>query len=355
MKNLLLYPLISVLALTSACWRKPPPQEEPAPKTVKTYTVQGAKDLGYKYPGLVAADKKAVLAFEVPGLLMEVNVKGGDPVQAGQILARLDPRNFELAVEKAKAQFEKAQADVERNAPLAEKEYVSKAEFDRLKAIRDISKADYDTALKALNDTYLLAPFSGIIANEPLDNFQNVQAKEPVLTLQAIKDLEIIVNIPSSDLIHLDERKDANKTILVEFSDLPGHRFPTKLKSFSTLADPETLTYEVKLLMPKPEQFNILPGMTALVEAKDIVEIDPKAASEFSIPLTAVRADASGQTYVWTVNPEKMEAERRNVTGNQLSLSTILITQGLKSGDVVISAGASNVTENMKVKFMTDK
>ena len=320
------------------------------PRLVKTMVVKDRGSVRFTYPAVVDSSERADLSFEVSGLLIEVGVKAGDKVEKGEVVARLDPRNFEISVDGTKAKYETASSDVERNRPLAEKEYISKAAFDRLIAIRDVAKAELDTAEKRLSDAYLRAPFSGIVADEPIDNFQTVQAKERILMLQKIEEVEIVLNVPAGDIVF---KNGETSKVLVRFEDVPGREFEATLKSFATVADAETQTYRVKLAMSSPSGVNILPGMAATVSAKGIVESEQMLIKEYTLPVYAVLADEKGASYVWLVDERSMTVYRQPVKVSSLTDRNILISEGIKSGDIVVTAGGAYLEEGRNVHIAT--
>lgn len=342
--------LLCLVALCIAgCFgKKEEAPKEETPRLVKTYTVGEEKSVKYTYPGRVEPSEQAELSFEVPGLLTEVKVKASDRVDAGDVLARLDPRNFEIEISKAKADYDRAASDVERNRPLAEKDYISRSSFDRLIATRDMRKATLDAAEKRLADSHLVAPFKGIIADDPMDNFQNVQAKETVMLLHSLVTIEIALNLPSSDLVFRTKRTG---DIIVTMEDLPGREFVAKLKSVSSIADPETQTFRVVLTMTPPDDARILPGMAATVTATSVVESEELDKKYISLPAGSVLADELGNPYVWLIDGDVMTVKRKKIKTGELTEGSILVLEGLNKGDTIVTAGGSYLADGMKVRI----
>ena len=347
MKNLVKIVILVMCLLIVGCSEKKE-VGEPAPRLVKSVVVKDKSSVRFTYPAIVDSSERADLSFEVSGTLIEVRVKAGHKVERDQVVARLDPREFELSVSGAKAKYETASSDVERNRPLAEKEYISKSSFDRLIAIRDVAKVDLDTAEKKLSDTYLRAPFSGIVAREPIDNFQTVEAKQAILMLQKLKDIEISLNIPAGDIVF---KNGEDSRVVVTFEDLPGREFEATLKSFATVADSETQTYRAVLTMPSPSDVNILPGMAATATARGIVETKRFSEEAFSLPVNSVLGDEKGAPFVWLVDEKSMTVYRQPVKTSGLTDASILISGGVKVGDIVVTAGGAYLEEGKKVRI----
>jgi len=145
---------------------------------------------------------------------------------------------------------------------------VPRAEVERKRTAVDVARSGFAAARKDLDDTRLTAPFAGVIARRLAENFQKVQAKKPVLSLQNPDALEIVIHVPER-VVRSEPKRLAAFAI---FTDLPQRRFPVTLKSFASEADPQTQTYEAVLGLSQPPDLRVLPGMA--------VEVLPDAATE---------------------------------------------------------------------------
>jgi len=318
-------------------------------RPVKMITVTSGEDVMKRsYPGKVRASRRVDLAFRVSGPLIELSAEEGQEVAQGQLIARILPRDFQTELDKAKARALEAEQQYRRYRDLYIRKQVSKADFDKYKSQRDIAKARQKEARDALGDSYLRAPFSGVIAKRYVENYQEVQAKEPIISLQDISEVEVLVDVP--ELIIATIRKQGSIKAVAEFAANPGTQYPLSLKEFSTEADPQTQTYRVTLLMQQPEAINVLPGMTANV----VGTLQLETADEFVIPAIAVFADEAGAPHVWIVDRTSMTVHRRKVTTGRLAgEGSIQIIDGLKSGETIAVSGVSHLSEGMKVKNYT--
>jgi RND family efflux transporter MFP subunit len=299
-----------------------------------------------EYPGLVRAARRVDLAFRVSGPLISLAAKEGDSFSRGQVIARILPRDFETALAQASAEALEAEQQFQRYRELFIQNQVSKADFDRYRATRDVAKAREEDAKNALDDTWLRAPFEGVIARRFVENYEDVQAKQPIVSLQDISSIEILVDLPERGMI-FDGQKDSIVAV-AKFPSVPGREFPLRLKEFSTEADPQTLTYQVVLLMEQPDDMRFLPGMTASVVGSG--EVIREAADGFLIPAIAVVSDGAGGQFVWTLNEKDMTAHRIPVTAGELAGSSrIRVTSGLSGGETIITAGMTRLVEGMQV------
>ena len=193
--------------LLTACGKEEAPVESKAPRPVKTVVLEEASGATgmRQYPGRVRAASRADLSFEVAGKLIELPVKEGQVVEEGDLIARLDDRDLSANLKSAQAEADNAAANFARGAKLVKDGHISKTDFDTLTSKRDVTAAELTKALKAVDDTRLLAPFSGRVATRLVENFQDVQAKEPIVRLQGIVQLEIVVDIPENRAIRIRE------------------------------------------------------------------------------------------------------------------------------------------------------
>ncbi|NNK14182.1 MAG: efflux RND transporter periplasmic adaptor subunit, partial [Desulfofustis sp.] len=235
-----------------------------------------------------------------------------------------------------------------RYKELYAKRQVSKADFDRYRAARDVARAQLEDAQNALKDTTLVAPFDGVIAKRYVENFQKVTAKEPIVYLQLIDKLEILIDVP--ELMMAQFSQGGESEISAEFDSAPGNSYALTVKEFSTDADPATQTYQVVLAMDQPEEVNILPGMTAKV---NVVAGGQQATSTDNviIPAIAVLNDADGSDYVWIYSPESKTVNKAQVSIGSLEGSkNIIVSEGLKDGDTIVVAGISKLQDGMQVR-----
>jgi RND family efflux transporter MFP subunit len=339
----------------SACGPEEVVEQAEVARPVKMITIgslSGNETL--EIPGSVHAAQSADLGFEVAGRMSERLVDEGQLVTAGQVVARIDPQDYRVRRDRARATRDTTKADYDRYAKAFEANAVTEQQVTLAKGQYDVAQADLDVAQKALDDTELRAPFGGRIAKRLVDDFANVNAKQAVMVLQDSSSLELRVDVSERDWVQGDStipRDEVTKLIKprVRVASLGERQFPAYLKEMGTRADPVTRTYRVTFGFASPSDANVSPGMTGSV----IVERHKRnvaGAAGMAVPSNVVVADADGNPFVWVVDGATMRANRRAVELGELSGGSARILGGLSSGDRVIASGVNSVTENMLVR-----
>ncbi len=320
----------------------------PPVKPVKLQQVQaGQAESSISLPGRVRAARRLELSFKVSGPLEQLPIDEGQIIKKGDLIAQILPRDFKTAINEAKANSLEAEQQYQRYKELYSKRQVSKADFDRYRASRDVARARLEDAQNALKDTSLVAPFDGVIAKRYVENYEKVQEKQPIAYLQLIDQLEILVDIP--ELMMAQFRQSKNTSVAAEFDAVTGQVYPLIVKEFSTDADPATQTYQVVLTMKQPEEANILPGMTAKVTVT--ADENNNSNNSILIPAIAVQNDADNQSFVWLFDKQNNTVIKTPVTIGKLEGSqNVIITEGLKDGQQIVIAGISKLQEGMKVR-----
>lgn len=336
--------VVLTLAL-GACSDEAPPPAVDLVRPVKTLVVGGAAARPTSYPARVEAVSQVDLSFRVGGPLLEFPVLEGQVVRSGELLARIDPRDFQIRLDAAKADFERADADLRRFSALYEKEAVSEAQLDQARATRNVSQAQMEDAEANLRDTTLRAPHRGQVAERFVENFEEVRPGQPILSLIDVAQVKVVVDAPEAALAQVSRPQQGR--ITARFESAPGREFELRLREVATQADPRTQTYRVTFQMSQPAEVNVLPGMTATVTRYP----SPDAGGAPIVPAVAVFADASGAAHVWVIDSQAMTVSSRAVTTGELTgTDSIVIVSGLEPGEMIATTGVSHLREGMKVR-----
>jgi len=319
-------------------------------RPVKTIVIVGNEAFNRTYPGKVQGAQSVNISFRVSGPLLKLPAKEGDQVKAGDLLAKMDSRDYDIALIQAKAEFNKSDADYKRYQKLYEKDAVALADLDLYRSKRDVANAKLEDAQSAVKDTTLRAPFDGQIGRIFVDNYQEVNARQDILSIYDSKNIEIIIDLPENVVARF-KKGDEYKTT-ASFEVAPNSTYNLKLKEFSTQADATTQTYQATLMMPSPKDITILPGMTASVHLKiDMQNLGENAT--IAIPSIAVFPGDSGESFVWVVDASELIVNKRQIkVGGITGAASIEVFEGLKSGDRVVTAGIKQLREGMQVTLL---
>ncbi len=339
--------LVIAACLTTACGTAPPVSAPPPPRPVPTVKFGDAGHRpSYTYPARLHADQSAELAFPSAGRIAELDVVQGERVERGQRLAVLDRRDLQQDVNSALAVHAEARATLARYESVADTGAVSPHEIDLARARARVAAADLSIRRKALRDAELVAPFDGVVAARFVDAFERVQAGQAILTVQSESALEVRVDIPERDMLGADPARPG--LMVARLDAAPGTSFPLTLKEYATVADPVTQTFPITLRMPKPDDLDLMPGMTATVEwtpdRRDHAAVR-------TLPASAVLGAPERGSWVFVVDMDSGTVSRRAVRiGAPVGDGEIEILDGLSPGDAVARAGVRHLRDGMRVR-----
>ena len=350
--------LLGLLGCGSGEEAAPPPASRP----VKLFVVEGGVANAIRtFPGRVDATQRAELAFRVPGQLQEILVKEGDMAEAGQVLARLDPADYELVLEDLQATYDNTERNFERGKELVVDGNISRMDYDTMESRYRSASAALSLAQKELEYTVLTSPFRGRVAERRVENFEDVLAKQTVFSLQNISQLDIIIDLPESvvrmvskdisgeDSMSSDETVSSTRAF-AQFEGREGEKFSLRPKEIATKANSQTQTFRATFTMDAPTAFTVLPGMTATVilDLSRLISTDRVK----RVPVRAVQAGSGLQPRVWVLDPQTMTVVAREVTIGRMSHGMIEISSGLQGGEEIVAVGAPYLAEGMHVTRM---
>ena len=350
------------LICLASCGKTEQTASPPITRPVKTIVVEGGSGGAVRtFPGRVDATQRAELAFRVPGQVQEILVREGDLVEAGEVLARLDPTDYELVLEDRQATYDNARSNFERGRGLITDGNISRMDYDRMEANFRTSSAALSKARKDLEYTVLVSPFRGRIAQRRVENFEEILAKQTIIWLQNIDQLDVIIDVPES-IVRTVRRNaiddeslssDAEVNALSAFARFEGQGedlFFLTPKEISTKADAQTQTFRATFTMEAPSAFTVLPGMTATVSLDFSSLLDQEQVKW--VPVRAVQADSGLKPRVWVLQPDTMTVSAQAVTVGRMSRGMIEVIDGLQGGEEIVAVGAPYLAEGMRVTRM---
>jgi RND family efflux transporter MFP subunit len=363
--KLLLLTFLPIILLLIACSKEDLPEKQTA-RPIRTMTVGDVSVLRQRgFPGRASATQEVDLAFRVTGPLITRPVNVGDEVKQSAILARIDPRDFEVRLrnaegnlQRALANSERAQSDYERNLNIQRQDpgAISQAAIDQSKEALDLAKADIaaleasvDAAKDELSYTYLQAPFDGTIVATYVENFEFVQARQRIVRLLDTTRIEFVINIPETMISLTPYVHD----IQVVFDAFPGVNIPAEIKEIGTEASEATRTFPVTLIMDQPENVKILPGMAGRASG-EVRQPSEAERPDIVIPVTAVFSPKAGSdSYVWVIDESTNTVSRRAIRVGNLTSTGLVIEEGIAYGETIATAGVHFLDEGQQVRPMT--
>lgn len=350
--------------LLVGCHDQEPPLTRQEVFPVKLITLDEGREGGLlRYPGQVLASERSDLSFRIGGELRELAVKAGDEVQEGDLIARLDERDAQRQLDNARSAFQLASATFERMRVSLDRGAISRAQFDEAKASYLSARAALNSAEDQLSYTVLKAPFSGLVASVPVENFQIVGAQQTIAELQQPGNIDVTFQLPEQQMRHIDKVRaeamldDGEDVIWVAFSD-DGRRYPAHYREHDSSVSEGSLSYEVTLTLPEPDDVMVLSGMSATV-LLDIDALTADGKHQWVVPTAAVMIpdDSPQQAVVWRFiadHPEDANSpghvEAVKVTPGRITADGMLIEGDLAVGDRLVSAGAQTMLEGREAR-----
>lgn len=348
MKLLLPVCLLILSPVLTSCDSKPPEKVEVIRPIPAMKVGESQKVSGRKFPGKAKATQEVDLAFDVGGKLIERPVDIGDDVKQGDVIARLNPRDFKARVKSNKAELKKVKQNFERGKELIKDSFISQRDYDRLEAAVDVAEADLDIAQKALSDSVMKAPFDGHIANLYVENYQAVLSKKVIARLLDTSQIEMVVQVPENLISKVSYIED----IHVTFDSFPDVALAASIKEVSNEASQTTRTYPVTLIMQQHDDVEILPGMAGNASGTLVMPGTGDELEKLVVPVQAVfTPNTQKQDHVWVIDEKSGSVHLRAVTTGQLTQSGIQVIDGLQTDEWVAVAGVHTLREDQKVRI----
>lgn len=350
MNRLAPLPVLAAVLALAACSGEtaaPPPQ----PRLVQLGQVQSnAPETRHEFVGRVEARLSVDMAFQVGGQLADLPLTEGQRIAEGDLVARLDLEDFELARQEARVQLQQARTDLERQRTLHERGIASQAALDSAQTQYDLRLVALENAQRNLQYATLTAPFDGLVSRRLVDNFTIVSPGQPIVRIQDVGELRVSIPV-SEDMV---ATFDQNNLVALEaaFSFLPGQTFSLIPRELVSEPDDTSNTYRAIAALPDDIPANILPGMTATVWAE--VERNGPVTTDVMVPLAAVSERPDGSNSVWVYDADTGTVSPRTVETAGLRGSSVIVTTGVQAGDLIVTAGVSALHEGMEVRPLDD-
>ena len=351
-----------LLAALAAAGCGPDAIPEEVVRPVRTLEATAAGSIRERsFSGTAHAGQEIELSFRVSGRIELLDVRVGDAVRRSQLIARLEPTDFEIAVRGAEAELSRAQAlarkadsDLERTRGLWENENASQNDLDAALANAQSARALVDGVQQALEGiqrqlgfTNLRAPLDGAIADVAVEINENVKQGQTVALMTAGARPEVEVAIPELLIANIAKGDEVS----VAFDALPGVSLPGAVTEVGVAATGGATTFPVTVRLTEPRQ-GVRSGMAATVTFSFS---SSEGVDRIHLPTHAVGEDRDGH-FVFLVEPADAGfgvVRRRTVrVRNQPTSDGLEILEGVASGDRVVTAGVSRIVDGQRVRLL---
>ena len=342
--NIYLILALSAAMLTASCRGK----KETAPdvKCVNVATVQDENSLApVTYTGKTKSAEDVAAAFRVSGQIISVKVKEGDYVHKGQVIAEMDPRDYQLQLNATQAEYEQIKADCERVIALYNEGNTTAQNYDKARYGLEQITQKLNNHRNQLSDTKLKAPISGYVQTKHHEAGETVAAGMPVVTLFGNSGIEVEIQMPAADYARRSQFVEYNCT----FDILPGETFPLEVSRVSQEANSNQL-YTIRLrLKGNVDHSKITPGITTMVNA---IISSAEETGMVVVPSGAVVGDG-GKASVFVYDESSKTVRNRAVDIQSINRDgTTTLASGVKAGEKVVSTGAHHVKDGEKVEII---
>jgi multidrug efflux system membrane fusion protein len=328
-------------------------------RAVKVMTVAASSMVsGYEFSGEVRARVESRLGFRVAGKITQRQAEVGQHVQAGTLLAQLDPQDYRLAAEAARAQVaaastnrDLAAGDYKRYQTLREQNFISGAELERRESTLKAAQAQLEQAQAQLSSqgnqaryTTLVADVSGIITAVEAEVGQVVTAGLPVVRIAADGPRDVVFSVPEDKVAALSAGTDVAVQQWASTGRLTG-----RIREVAASADPVTRTYPVKVSLDP----GIQPPLGATMNVAPQV-LSHVGAAVIKIPTSALRQEGQGSA-VWVLDRNTMTVKLQPVVVATADGNDAVIASGLQPGMTIVSAGVHVLSAGQKVTVWQEK
>ena len=399
---------------TSFFNRTAEPQPQQLAPIVRTVEIVAAKELETRvFPGVAKESQIAKLSFRVAGKMVETNITIGAKIKKGELVAKLDSRDYELAVKRlqselasaesllnamktgarpedlatvesqlvaAQTAYDTAKTNLDRFTSLLADSVATQAQFDLVNTQFETAKgnketlenelekaktgsrkeeiaaaearieglkASLTTAVNALDDTSLTAPFDGMIVEKFVEDYEVLAPGVPVASFVDTSIIDVAVSLPEDMIVRMSDIRNYR----VEFESYPGVYFPAVLKELGQAIQRGRQSYPLLVgisLDEGTEKYPLFSGMTAMVSI-DLA----RAEIPQIVPLSALTGEGN-DTGVWGLEPagdDHYKTVRKSVKLVRVNADQAEIQSDLKPNDKVVAAGARYLYEAQLVKL----
>ncbi|MET4289651.1 RND family efflux transporter MFP subunit [Bradyrhizobium sp. LB8.2] len=347
--------LTALSPVLAACGRETAANDTPAPRIVRTTTVEKRKlTTPLTFSGRIEAEDEVNLAFRISGRLLNNDTKIGDRVKAGQVLARLESQNELNALRQAQASLAAAQGQLtqarnhfDRQETLLAQGWTTRVNYDAATQAQQTARSQVDAAEAALSAAHDLVGFTELKADAPgvitatgQGAGEVVQAGQMIARIARQDGRDAVFDVPSQ----LVRSASADPEVEVSLADDPTIKAKGRIREVGAQANAVTRTFEVRVGLTDPP-----PAMR--LGATVVGRVSTSAGPMIDIPASALTR-MNQRPAVWIVDPTAGTVSVRNVDVLRFDEAQAVISQGLDTGEIVVTAGVQALHPGQKVRVL---
>jgi RND family efflux transporter MFP subunit len=302
-------------------------------------------------------DSPAEVSFLVSGKVIFVGPREGDYVRKGQLLASIDPTDYQLALTTATKQadmdriaFERAEDEHRRMKMLYDSKSLAPNDYEKYKSAYESAGQLYEQATaseqisrKRLTDAELHSPVNGFISKRSIEPGETASAGRSVFEIVQLDTVEALVGVPETD-IHLVK---IGQKVYITIPALPNQSFEGTVRIINVSADPGTRTYMTRIRVPNPGHVLRI-GMVAEAEIAGDQKI-----SMMTLPGETIVRDDQGATMVFVYFPEQRRVYSKRVKIGAFRGTEVEIKEGLSGNESIVIGGQEHLRDGMPVTIAT--
>jgi len=342
MKHTPIFAIVIIAGLTGCTLaQKGAQQTDPLVQTVQVQS--GASKGVVVYPGRTVADESAGVAFHVSGTISNIYVEPGQNIQKGQVIASLDTRDYQTQLNATEAEYAQIKAEVERVMAMYEDDAVTANDYDKARYGLTQIQQKLNHHRSQLADCSLIAPYDGCIGNVNYHMGETVVAGVPVVTLFNGNDIELVIDLSSTDYL----RRNDIISAVASFKIFPDVEFPLEIKSIARSANANQL-YQARYVV-KGNTEELTPGMTALVTLS--FKASAVVTNDVELPSNSI-FEKNGESMVYVFDEETSRINSKTVNISKIDAAGNAVVTGIEAGEIVVSAGVSKLYDGQKVRLV---
>ena len=296
--------------------------------------------------GVVKSDEVTKVSAEIPGRVLRIFVNNGDRVKKGQLLIKLDVESFQKQLEELQKSYELAKDIYERQQRLWKKNIGSEIQFLRAKNNKERLEKGIESLKIQLRKSKIYAPSSGIIDNKHIEEGELASPGFPLMMILNTAKMKVTADVPENYLSTVHKGDE----VTVKFPSL-NMEAKGKITLIGSTINPTNRTFSIETKFDNHKNL-LKPNLLAIVLLTDYFVPDALV-----IPSNLVQYEISGKPFVMTIEKDRniYRARKKYVVAGEEYNGNIVIIEGLKENDIIISKGARSISDNEIVEVSTSK